>query len=208
MRHANGHGHQRYRPGSNARLRANDKPVIDWDDRIEEYQANGTWHRRWLGPPPGHAGCRVPPEIAAEYGYRTLAEVPEDGSGRLPEALDASTARPLQTADGKQLGRGNGGRWLISQRASDGEPEKIDWVWSGRIARGKHTTIAGDPGTGKSQVMLSIAAAATTGGAWPCSEGRAPLGNVVILAAEDGVADTIIPRLIAAGADLDRVDRV
>ena len=41
----------------------------------------------------------------------------------------------------------------------------------------------------------------TTGGKWPCGEGQAPLGNVIILSAEDGAADTIIPRLGVAGAD-------
>ena len=96
-------------------------------------------------------------------------------------------------------------RALIVQRASDIVPEKVDWIWPGRIARGKHTTIAGDPGTGKSQVMISIIAAVTTGGSWPCGEGRAPLGSVVLLSAEDGIADTIVPRLIAAGADRSRV---
>jgi putative DNA primase/helicase len=45
----------------------------------------------------------------------------------------------------------------------------------------------------------------TTGGPWPCGEGCASLGNVIILSAEDGAADTIVPRLMAAGADLHRV---
>lgn len=96
-------------------------------------------------------------------------------------------------------------RRLILNRASDIAPEKVKWLWPGRIARGKHTTIAGDPGTGKSQVMISIVAAVTTGGELPCDEGRAPCGSVIILAAEDGIADTIVPRLLAAGADLTRV---
>jgi len=66
------------------------------------------------------------------------------------------------------------------------------------LAIGKHTCIAGEPGTGKSQLAVAIIAAITTGGEWPCGEGRAPLGNVIILSAEDGAADTIVPRLIAA----------
>jgi putative DNA primase/helicase len=96
-------------------------------------------------------------------------------------------------------------RSLDCVRASEVAAEKIEWIWPGRIARGKHTLIAGDPGTGKSQAMISIVAAVTTGGEWPCGEGRAPLGSVIILQAEDGVADTVIPRLMAAGADLTRV---
>jgi putative DNA primase/helicase len=94
---------------------------------------------------------------------------------------------------------------LIVRRASEVPPEKIEWVWRGRIAIGKHTTIAGDPGTGKSQVMIAIIAAVTTGGQLPCGEGHARLGSVVVLAAEDGVRDTMVPRLLAAGANLKRV---
>ena len=94
---------------------------------------------------------------------------------------------------------------FISRRASEIEPERVEWLWPARIARGKHTCIAGEPGTGKSQLSIAIAAAITIGGEWPCGEGRAPLGSVIILSAEDGPADTIVPRLIAAGASRDRV---
>jgi RecA-family ATPase len=61
---------------------------------------------------------------------------------------------------------------------------------------------------GKSQVGIAMAAAVTTGGPWPCDEGCAPLGNVIILSAEDDPADTIVPRLLAAGADQHRVQMV
>jgi hypothetical protein len=98
---------------------------------------------------------------------------------------------------------------LLSRGAVDIVPEKVEWLWSRRLARGKHTCIAGEPGTGKSQVSVAITAAVTTGGEWPCGEGRSPVvGNVIIVSAEDGAADTIVPRLIAAGADLSRVEIV
>ena len=84
-------------------------------------------------------------------------------------------------------------------------PEAVEWLWAGRLAIGKHTCIAGEPGTGKSQLSVAIIAAVTTGGDWPCGEGRAKLGIVIILSAEDGAADTIVPRLMAAGVDLTRV---
>src|SRR5262249_28867944 len=64
---------------------------------------------------------------------------------------------------------------------------------------------AGEPGLGRSQVARAMAAAVTTGGELPCNEGRPPLGNVIILAAEYGAADTVVPRLEAAGADRQRV---
>jgi putative DNA primase/helicase len=92
-------------------------------------------------------------------------------------------------------------RRLISHRPSDIQPERLEWVWPGRIARGKAALLGGPPGLGKSQVMANIAAIVSTGGRWPCNEGNAPQGDVVILSAEDGIADTIVPRLIAAGAD-------
>jgi twinkle protein len=97
------------------------------------------------------------------------------------------------------------GSILISRRASEIEPERVEWLWPGRIARGKITCIAGEPGTGKSQLSIATAAAISTEGNWPCGEGSAPFGSVIILSAEDGAADTIVPRLIAAGADRERV---
>jgi putative DNA primase/helicase len=96
-------------------------------------------------------------------------------------------------------------RRLISHRASDVQPERLEWVWPGRIARGKAALLGGPPGLGKSQVTANIAATVSTGGRWPCKEGDAPQGDVVILSAEDGMADTIVPRLIAAGADTNCV---
>lgn len=113
---------------------------------------------------------------------------------RAGQANNGASERPLATE------RAN----LVSRCAADIEPEKVEWLWPGRLARGKHTCIAGEPGTGKSQLTIAIVAAVTTGSQWPCGEGRAPLGSVIILSAEDGAADTIVPRLLAAGADLSR----
>jgi hypothetical protein len=97
---------------------------------------------------------------------------------------------------------------LIARCAADVKPEPVEWLWPGRIALGKLTLIAGEAGLGKSQVSIAMAAAVTTGGEWPCGEGRAPQGHVVILSAEDGAADTVVPRLMAAGADRHRVHLV
>jgi putative DNA primase/helicase len=94
---------------------------------------------------------------------------------------------------------------LVMRCMADVQPEKIEWLWPGRIALGKQTLIGGEPGLGKSQVATALAAAATTSGTWPCDEGRAPLGSVIILSAEDDASDTIRPRLDAAGADVSRV---
>ena len=94
---------------------------------------------------------------------------------------------------------------LVVRRAAEIEPEPITWLWEKRIALGKQTIFAGEPGLGKSQLTCWITAAVTTGGAWPGNEGAAPTGSAIILSAEDDAADTIRPRLDAAGADVHRV---
>ena len=94
---------------------------------------------------------------------------------------------------------------LISRKAADITPKNIDFLWGGRLAKGKHTAIAGEPGDGKSQLSVYLAATISRGGHWPCDEGSAPLGTVIIFNSEDGAEDTIVPRLIAAGADMERV---
>ena len=94
---------------------------------------------------------------------------------------------------------------LISRRADAIAPEPIDWLWPGRVARGKITVIAGHPGTGKSQITSAIVATVTRAGRWPVDGTRASDGCAVILSAEDSAASTIVPRLTAAGADLSRV---
>jgi putative DNA primase/helicase len=94
---------------------------------------------------------------------------------------------------------------VIYQRLSDIEAKPIHWLWQGRIARGKPTMIAGNPGLGKSQTTASLAAVVTTGGQWPVDRSRCDIGSVLFLSAEDDPADTIRPRLEAAGADVSKV---
>jgi putative DNA primase/helicase len=112
---------------------------------------------------------------------------------------------PEVSADPIRSNDDTAGSELIMRRMSDVQPERIEWLWQGRIAIGKQTLIGGEPGLGKSQITAALAAAVTTGGQWPCNEGRAPKGSVLILSAEDDAADTIRPRLDAAGADASGV---
>lgn len=90
-------------------------------------------------------------------------------------------------------------------KMSDVKMERLSWLWEGVLAEGKLSFIAGDPGLGKSQVSLNVAAIVSSGGKWPVSGQQAKQGNVIIISGEDDPADTIKPRLVAAGADLDRV---
>lgn len=94
---------------------------------------------------------------------------------------------------------------VITHRLADIEAKPVRWLWPDRIARGKVSIIAGNPGLGKSQITASIAAIVTTGRNWPVDGGQSTPGDVVFLSAEDDPADTIRPRLEAAGANLYRV---
>lgn len=80
----------------------------------------------------------------------------------------------------------------------------IRWLWRYWLARGKFHVLAGAPGTGKTTIALSIAAAITRGSMLPDGS-RPELGAVLVWSGEDDPADTIVPRLRAAGADLSRV---
>lgn len=90
-------------------------------------------------------------------------------------------------------------------RLADVAPESVSWLWPGRIPRGKLTILEGDPKVGKSTLALDLAARISTGSAMPDGHQLDGPGSVVLMTAEDGLADTVRPRLDAAGADVFRV---
>jgi putative DNA primase/helicase len=90
-------------------------------------------------------------------------------------------------------------------RVADVKAEPISWLWPGRIPLGKVSLISGDPGLGKSLISIALAAHVTCGTRWPVDRTHCPRGDVLMLSAEDDIADTIRPRLEAAGADVARV---
>jgi putative DNA primase/helicase len=94
---------------------------------------------------------------------------------------------------------------IVVTRAADLNPQKLPRVWNGRFVLGKIGFIAGEPGLGKSMIAAYMAAVISTGGKWPGNEGKARRGDVIYITAEDGAADTIRPRLEAAGARLKRI---
>jgi putative DNA primase/helicase len=88
---------------------------------------------------------------------------------------------------------------------ADVRAEPVMWIWDGRIAAGKLALLVGDPGLGKSWITLDIAARVSSGNAWPDGSQATTPANVLLLSAEDGLADTIRPRLDRLGADVTRV---
>jgi len=97
------------------------------------------------------------------------------------------------------------GQPLPLRRLSEIEPKAVHWHWPGWIPKSKLTLIAGPPGVGKSQLLTMIMAAMSCGGPLPDgSKIDAPL-RLLIGITEDDVADTLVPRLMAAGADRDQI---
>jgi putative DNA primase/helicase len=90
-------------------------------------------------------------------------------------------------------------------RASDVIPKPKDWLWEGHLLRGALELLSGLPGLGKSQVQIHLVACVTAGLAWPDGTVAMMPANVIMLTAEDTVDQEVVPRLIAAKADLDRV---
>lgn len=102
-----------------------------------------------------------------------------------------STAKPSEAA-------------LHIVRMADVEAEEVQWLWYPYIALGKQTILEGDPGLGKSWATCALASAVSRGRGLPGAE-PFEAGNVLMLSAEDGLADTLRPRLDAVGANLSRV---
>jgi hypothetical protein len=134
---------------------------------------------------------RGPDDVLAESGGAALQErwdhaVPVATNGAAP-AHQSAHRKPLRTV------------------CIDGvAPEDVTWLWAGRIPVGKITILDGDPGDGKSTLTAYIAAAISTGAALPGGDARPP-ATVVMVSVEDGLGDTIRPRLSVAGADCKRI---
>ncbi len=120
-----------------------------------------------------------------------------------------STPPPAASAAGlvpqaQAAARSDRRREIVTTPANDVEPETVEWLWPGRFAIGTLGLVLGDPDNGKSLLTLDMAARVSRGRAWP-DGAPCPAGQVLLVTCEDSAAQTIRPRLEAAGADLERV---
>lgn len=162
---------------------------------------------------------------AAAQAVAGLVAVPDFGSDRPGKATDFNdlhqiagpdavkrcidAAAAVEVLDTVEAGAGN-----LSERTrstavvltcgSDLTPEPVQWLWPDWLALGKFHLLAGAPGQGKTTIAMGMAATVTVGGRWPDGS-RCAMGNVLIWSGEDDYTDTLLPRLIAAGADKSRV---
>ncbi len=115
------------------------------------------------------------------------------------QSLDADIAQrkeditPWQQPDGIVLACG-----------SDLTPEPVRWLWQYWLALGKVHILAGAPGQGKTTIAIALAATTTINGRWPDGT-RCDGGNVLVWSGEDDPADTLLPRILAAGGDRSKV---
>jgi hypothetical protein len=136
--------------------------------------------------------------------YRTLEEVRKEnercakyGVGVSEEELSALVTAGYTTARSSRL-----------DRASEIVMVPPEWLWEGRLSLNQLTHFAGESSEGKSPVTLDLVARVTTGADWPDgTKNTVGVRSAIIMASEDDWADTIIPRLKLAGADLSKVFR-
>ncbi len=88
--------------------------------------------------------------------------------------------------------------------ASEIEPESVEWLWKDWLAKGKLAILAGQAGTGKTTICMNLAATISTGGKFPDGT-TSPIGSILVWSGEDGIGDTLVPRLMAADADLSKI---
>src|SRR5688572_21997357 len=94
---------------------------------------------------------------------------------------------------------------VLVQPLSALRPRPLSWLWPGRLALGKLALLDGDPGLGKSLLALDLCARLSTGRPFPDCSPSPGVCSSIVLNVEDAGPDTIIPRLRALNADLDRV---
>jgi hypothetical protein len=134
-----------------------------------------------------------------------------EGHGDAAEPADMraeieALARAVQPWNG-QAGAGKRLRYVPELVClADVEPQAVPWLWPGRIPLGRISLLVGRPGAGKSFLTSDLAARISTAAPWPVDcYSAAPLGDTLFICAEDDPADTIVPRLVAAGADRTRI---
>ena len=132
----------------------------------------------------------------------------EDCFRRALEKGKTTPRRPEPSANGTHSGAKPSAPLpdVVIVRASEIRPKKVRWLWPWRIPLGKLTTFAGIGGLGKTFVLCDIAARVSRGLAWPeKGELLHEPGEVLFISGEDDPDDTLVPRMISAGANLNRI---
>ncbi len=142
----------------------------------------------------------LPPE-QRQAAWNTIVATRSDGA-ELAAAVLATDANEPCPED--KAGAGPRPGSVVMRCAADIEPRPVEWLWDPRLPLGMISLFAGDPKLGKSFVAIAVTASISRGAPLPFDQ-PAPPGSVVLLSAEDDSARTIIPRLKASGANLEKI---
>jgi len=134
----------------------------------------------WPGPPPPSNGKAAP-----------------TGGNGAASAVDADPFAYPKAAPGRRRRHAH-----VDERHVWAGPTQ--WLWPRYLPRGKLVILSGEPGVGKSRMVTDWAARVTAGLMWPDGTPPGEPGDVILYCAEDDAADTVFPRLLAAGAGTGR----
>jgi hypothetical protein len=166
---------------------------------LEDNDAAGREHTRKIQA----ALAGIVPEIAVV----TFPDVPDKGD--VSDWLELGGTKKLLLARAEQARqRAKALDDIITVNLATVKPRALRWLWPGHLVRGGLELIAGTPEIGKSQVQCQYVACATTGRVWPNGMPGITPCRVIMLTAEDVVDRTLVPRLIAAGANLRLIEEL
>lgn len=179
----------------------NPDPTKPVDAELAEAQLSA--ERRKHRKPPSCARLA----LAGVSGQVAAAPPPQrSGHGNAPttQSADAPPHVPPSSTDNirPDLALGDAAMGIVSLEGLT--PTGIEWLWPDRFALGKYNLLASVGGEGKTQFATRLIAMVTRGEAFPDGSGKAPVGTCLFLSSEDGLRDTIVPRLMAAGADMGK----
>ncbi len=186
-----------------------------WKDRFAKIPALEKAKRILVVQEPDDAGQKFVQKVAASFpaGKVWVVQLPAKDPSEL--WVKSSTAEEFvavwtkAVAEAKLVGPAPAVGDYTVEKLSTIVPKPITWLWPGRIPKGKLTVFAGNPGVGKGLATCSLVAIATTGNQYP-DEAIAehdPI-EVLMMFCEDDAEDTVVPRLMAAGANLERIYRI
>lgn len=139
---------------------------------------------------------------------KLIEEAHEPTAEAVPPPDESPTPPPKQDPPPKQQTQDTkhrNGKSFSLVCAKDIILKPKQWLWEGHLLRGAQELLTGLPGLGKSQVQIGLVACVTAGLPWPNGDKGVSPANVIMMTAEDTLDQEVVPRLLAAGANLDRV---
>ena len=171
-----------------------DHPGADWE-QLEPLVV--AWNNRCQPPKPEAQALKPACHLWAKE-----QNAPKLKLDNLPKSSQQATTAPTLKPQ-----QPDGGLRLMVRQASTVKPQAVEWLWPFHLQLKALNIVAGPEGKGKSLVVADCTARVTTGRSWPDGT-TPPKGRVLYCSAEEDASATVVPRLMAAGADLELVDIV